>query len=520
MKRATILMTGWLLAALLVACDKDPVGEQVNNPSQLTISADSVVVRVTESTPLTVTVRNSTGTIQQVPVTYVSRNQSVATVNAVGTISAVAVGTTYVVATVADRPDVRDSVRVRVFTDPPVEIPLTGTAVPGMASFDQIISDWMRKRSIPGGAVAVMYAGRLLYARGFGYADVENKTLAQPDALFRIASISKPITSAAIMKLVEEGKLELDDPVAPFIADLLPAQGASVDPRCEQITIRMLLNHSGGWDRTKPNGGFDPMDRPVIAANAVNAPAPASTESLIRYMKGLPLDFNPGEKFAYSNFGFAILGVVIKRLTGMPYEDYVRSRVLLPVGASRTRSGKSRLSEAFPDEVKYYSPGQGVNAPLVPSVFPGEGMVPLNYGGFYMEGNFASGGWVSSPVDLLRFLGGVDGRADRPDVLRSDLISQMTSASNGSTVCGSGACYYSGGWFVRPMAFDATWWHGGTLPGTTGMLIRTSHNYSMAALFNTRSLTANLEQELYDALWDALDGVTSLPAHDLFPSFR
>jgi CubicO group peptidase (beta-lactamase class C family) len=151
-------------------------------------------------------------------------------------------------------------------TSPPAqpEIPITGAQVPGMASYDQTITDFMRKLSIPGGAVAVMRDGMLIYARGFGYADVENKTLVQPDALFRIASVSKTITASAIMKLVEEGKLTLGDRVAPLIAHLTPAPGATVDSRWEQITIRHLLNHAGGWDRTKPNGGFDPIDRPAF----------------------------------------------------------------------------------------------------------------------------------------------------------------------------------------------------------------------------------------------------------------
>ena len=95
------------------------------------------------------------------------------------------------------------------------EMPITGTAVPGMESYDQVISDFMRTYSIPGGAVAVMRDGRLIYARGFGYADVSNNTPVQPDALFRIASVSKTLTAAAIMKLVEEGKLKLDDRVDP-----------------------------------------------------------------------------------------------------------------------------------------------------------------------------------------------------------------------------------------------------------------------------------------------------------------
>jgi CubicO group peptidase (beta-lactamase class C family) len=397
------------------------------------------------------------------------------------------------------------------------EIPVTGAAVLGMAHYDKIVSNLMRKYDIPGGAVAVVQDGRLIYARGFGYADVENQTPVQPDALFRIASVSKPITGVAIMKLVEDGKLKLDDRVAPFIAHLAPAPGATVDPRWEQITIRHLLNHMGGWDRDK-SGGFDPMFVPAIAAGAVNAPAPASAETIIRYMKGKPLDFTPGEKHVYSNFGYAILGRVIERVSGMPYEDFVRARVLQPVGATRTRVGRTRLSEALAEEVKYYFPGAGVNAPPTQSVFPGEGTVPVNYGGFYVEAMDSHGGWVSSTVDLLRFLTGVDGRANRTDILSPGLVTEMTS--NGYPVCAGAACYYAGGWMVRPIQGDANWWHGGSLPGTTAILVRSYHNYSWVALFNARTGTGDFDGEVDAALWKALANVTSFPTHDLFSSFR
>jgi N-acyl-D-amino-acid deacylase len=400
-------------------------------------------------------------------------------------------------------------------------IPISGAAVPGMASYDQAIADFMRKHAIPGGAVAVVRGGKLIYARGFGYADVESKTPVQPDALFRIASVSKPITSAAIMKLVEEGRLALDDRVAPFIAHLTPAEGATVDPRWEQITIRQLLNHTGGWDRARPNGGFDPMDRPAIAAVAVGVPAPGSAETIIRYMKGMPLDFNPGERHVYSNFGYAILGRVIERVSGTPYEEYVRARVLQPVGANRTRSGRTRMRDALADEVKYYLPGEpglGLAAPMVPSVFPGEGPAPVAYGAFHMDAMDASGAWVSSTVDLLRFLGGVDGRADRPDILSAGLVAEMTGS--GPVVCASGACHYASGWLVRQTQDGAIWSHGGSLPGATSMLVRTHHDFSLVGLFNARSPTGGLEGEAYAALWDALGRVTSYPTHDLFSTFR
>jgi len=209
---------------------------------------------------------------------------------------------------------------------------------------------------------------------------------------------------------------------------------------------------------------------------------------------------------------------VIERLSGMPYEDYVRARVLEPVGASRTRQGKSHMSDALPDEVKYYWPGAGVNAPLVPSVFPGEGAVPVNYGGFYVEALDSHGGWVSSTVDLLRFMAGVDGRSNRPDILSAQLVAEMTG--NGAAVCQDGACYYAGGWFVRPTQGDANWWHGGDLPATTSLLVRSYHNFSWVALFNANSTTGKFDGELDAALWKALAGVTSFPTHDLFSNFR
>ena len=98
------------------------------------------------------------------------------------------------------------------------------------------------------------------------------------------------------------------------------------------------------------------------------------------------------------------------------------------------------------------------------------------------------------------------------------VITEMNGS--GAPVCTTSTCHYGAGWFVRPTQGDANWWHGGTLPGTTAMLVRTYHNFSLVGLLNTRSLTANLEAELDAALRNALAGATSFPAHDLFSAFR
>ena len=110
----------------------------------------------------------------------------------------------------------------------------------------------------------------------------------------------------------------------------------------------------------------------------------------------------------------------------------------------------------------------------------------------------------------------IDGRATRPDILSAALVGEMTGS--GPVVCASGACYYGAGWFVRPTQGDANWWHGGSLPGTTSIVVRSYHNFSWVALFNARTGN-NFDGELDAALWNALAGVTSFPTHDLFSTF-
>ena len=395
----------------------------------------------------------------------------------------------------------------------PLDVPLTGQAVPAMESFDRVISDLMKKHKVPGGAVSVVKDGRLVYARGFGYADVEGRAPVAPDALFRIASVSKPITAVAILKLVEANELDLEQTVLPLISDLQPPAGTTMDPRWHNITIRHLLQHTGGWDRDRP-GGFDPMFRRDAAA-AVGAPAPASAETVIRYMLGRPLDFDPGTRFVYSNFGYAVLGRLIERVSGMTYENYVKTAVLAPAGITEMQIGRTRLSQRATDEVKYYHPGsKTVNVDLIPSVFPGEGQVPSIYGGFHLEAMDAHGGWLASAVDLARFGVVTDGRPTPADIISPGSIIEMTTRN--TPVWPTGTSWYGLGWAVRQPPQD-NWWHGGSLPGTSSVLVRSYHGFTWAAVFNAR--TADLAIELDQALWTALAGVSTFPSHDLFSRF-
>jgi CubicO group peptidase (beta-lactamase class C family) len=317
-------------------------------------------------------------------------------------------------------------------------------------------------------------------------------------------------TAAAVLKLVEEGQLALDAPAFARLGDLTPPPGATVDPRVATITVRQLLEHAGGWDR---DASFDPMFRTTEAALALGTPLPAGAETIIRYMLGRRLDFDPGTRYAYSNFGYAVLGRVIERVTGMPYERYVADAVLAPMGIRRMRVGASLLAGRAPGEVRYYDPGS------VTSVFAGVGGVSAPYGGFHLEAMDAHGGWVASAVDLMRFVTAVDGLATRPDVLRRATLDTMT-ARPASPLWDGSAYYYALGWLVRPA--EGNWWHDGSLPGTASIIVRTGTGLAWAALFNARAMRpgSTFQQEIDGAMWQAVRGVTEWPAHDLFGRFQ
>ncbi len=384
-----------------------------------------------------------------------------------------------------------------------------GTRVPGMASYDRLLPELMARWGIEGGAVAVVKDGRLVYARSYGWSDPDAGEAVAPTDLFRVASVSKPVTAAAVLRLVEAGLLDLDQPAFALLSDLEPPAGAAVDPRLAGVTVRQLLLHAGGWDR---DATFDPMFRAVEAAEALGAPVPASAETVIRYMMGQPLQFTPGARYAYSNLGYAILGRVIERVSGRAYDDFVRDEVLAPLGVARMEIGSSRLAGRLPDEVRYH------DGAVAASVFPGEGQVPFPYGGFHLEAMDAHGAWVASTVDLLRFLTGVDGRPSPPDLLDPTTVAAMSARPPQPLWAGS-AVYYGLGWLVRPAGSDANWWHDGSLPGTTALLVRNHEGVSWAALFNRRASGGgtSFAAELDATLWDARAGVTAWPDHDLFP---
>ncbi|MCA9124358.1 MAG: serine hydrolase [Planctomycetaceae bacterium] len=362
----------------------------------------------------------------------------------------------------------------------------TGESDPGFDSFDRMMREFMEQHRVPGASLAVTDRGRIVYARGYGYSDVATDERVTTDSLFRIASISKPITAVAILQLAEQGKLSLDDTVFAVLdyEDEIKAKGEQFDARQRDITIRHLLEHRGGWDR---DISFDGMFRSVEFAAKLGLPAPASPDTVIRAMLGQSLDFDPGYRYAYSNYGYCLLGRIVEKLTGQSYERYVQENVLAPLDIHTMRIGKTRLDGRQPKEVRYYYPGRG------PSVFQEDlGQdVPWPYGAWYLEAMDSHGAWIASATDLAKFAAAFDD-PQRCKILTAESIAAMFARPPGLAGYEEDGTekpvFYSLGWFNRALDDGKqNNWHTGSLAGTATILIRRHDGRNFVALFNARS---------------------------------
>jgi CubicO group peptidase (beta-lactamase class C family) len=388
-----------------------------------------------------------------------------------------------------------------------VTVPVTGPDVPGVQAFDDAVSALLRKWNVPGAAIAVAKDGKLILARGYGCADFEGKQQAEPDSMFRIGSVSKVLTSMATLHLKDQGLLKLD---TPFLNILTQYQvGSGGDARLRAVTIRQLLQHSGGWDR---NIKGDPLDLQGDVSRGLGIPTPVLCPDVIRYEMSKPLDFAPGTKFVYSNFGYCILAQVVEKVSGEPVELYVRDHVLAPMDVHAMSIGYSHLNQRGPKEVKYYDYD---GAPLVDSVFPGEGKVPWAYGGFEMMTFKGSGGWIGSAIDLTRVMTAIDGT--RMASFLSEQTMQEWDANPGLPAWSSDGTYYGLGIFVFPS--PRRWYHGGSLPGGQTMLFRDENGYTWAIVTNSRTGNPDsFSNEEFNAMAQAMGSVQG-SLTDLYPQY-
>jgi len=389
---------------------------------------------------------------------------------------------------------------------------VTGIGTPSTtAAFDNLIVPMMQAYGIPGGSISVVRDGELVLARGYGFSDQSRARLVHPDDIFRIASVSKQITSAAVLKLVDQGLIQLTD--TPFtILDLAPNPATNVDhTQLNSITVTDLLHHAGGFSRNPNCNGCltigDPLGPPttwrieadqhlntgVCTGNdPVTCGLPPNCDQMIQWVRSLPdsetLLWQPGTTEDYSNFGYCVLGALIEQVTGSSYNDWVRSNILLPAGAVDIRPGLTLTTQDR--EVSYYDRDDNQL-----SVFSSQTeVIPINpYGDYYVESSPASGGWTASTIDLLRFQAALDGRGGRTPLLSPARIADLTrppgiavatinpTTNTISAVPANPNAWYGMGWYVDS---SDKWSHTGALYSTAALQIRLGNGFGMAAFFN------------------------------------
>lgn len=276
----------------------------------------------------------------------------------------------------------------------------------------------------PGGTAIIVQDGKVLYHKGFGKANLELDVDMQAGHIFRIGSITKQFTAAAILKLAEKGKLSLEAPVTKFLPDY-PTRGHT-------ITVHHLLNHTSGiksytemekWDAEARRRDFTPRE-------------------MIDYFKDEPMDFAPGEEFRYNNSGYFLLGYIIQKASGQPYDAYLRETFFEPLGMKHTIYGH--------------------NAPVVPGRVAG--YQPSPFGGYQnadylsMTQPYAAGSLLSNVEDLSTWYHAV-AAGKVISVASRELAHTPTTLNDGEVQ------QYGYGWSLGEQEGSAFWGHGGGING-------------------------------------------------------
>ena len=321
----------------------------------------------------------------------------------------------------------------------------------GIPNIDEQVYGFMSSFSIPGVSISVTNdKGIMLYSSGYGFADVENKVQVTPNHLFRLASISKQFTTTCLVKLYDEGKIDLDRNIfgeGGYLADEYPG----VTGTKASVTLRNFLQHNSGW-RSDP---LDPMfDTPVMNY---------TLDGMIKYMLSDKLFTTPGTTYDYYNLGFGVIGRVIEKISGKGFEEYLHEVTAL-AGVTDVHVGRD-LAGKRPNECIYYSQG-GYNG----------------YGN-NMSAIAAAGGVIASSDEMMKFILTLDGKGD-DDILKKETIAMMYTPSVNYDRYGLGwrlghRLYPGAHYHAGNLAGTATIWCGDTDAGISAVILMNSRNYSV-----------------------------------------
>ena len=335
---------------------------------------------------------------------------------------------------------------------------------PSITAIDQFVKGEMELQRIPGLSLAVTINNELIFTRGYGMANVELRAPALAESVYEVASITKQFTAVAILLLTQDHKLALDD----TLAHLLPGGPDTWN----QITVRHLLTHTSGIPDFDDGRDFD-LRRDY------------SEDELVRLAATLPLKFPTGSRWSYSNTGYVLLGIVVHRLSGKPYADFLRERIFSRLHMANTRVNSE--SDIIPFRADGYRLEDGV---LKNQEFLSDGLRGTG-----------DGGMVSTVVDMARWDAALQSGALLPPEMWQQVFTPVT-LNSGKTFP------YGFGWFIREQAGHPYYEHSGNLQGYASHFLRFPRaRVSVVVL-------ANLSQA---DPWKIAHGVASLIRPDLKP---
>lgn len=364
----------------------------------------------------------------------------------------------------------------------------TGLQVPELAAVDAEMVAYMREHGVPGGVVAVSHEGRLVHARGYGVTDLVGGEPIAPDQVLRWGSVSKPIAGLAAAVLIEAGVIAPTDLPFQSMPGLTPLPGETMAAGVADITLLDLMNHAGGWDASRA------VDN-RLWLDGTNRDGVRDQATLIRYGLSVPLVHPPGTTHAYTNYATQVVAEYIAARTGMAFEEWVQANLFAPLGITGPRFGTGDPALES-DQPVYHDPsGDAIRVAVLDQ----------NYAG-------ASGAWVGRSLDLLRLFDAIDGR--RGEALLGAAAMERFTARPDALFPGSGY-YYTHFMEFEPRGAGLDWYHTGQ---PRGGLARAWHRADGTTwvMIVTRSPEAGVP---YPSLNDAIDRVSTWPAHDLYPAF-
>jgi CubicO group peptidase (beta-lactamase class C family) len=365
--------------------------------------------------------------------------------------------------------------------------PMTGTPVSKYQSLDTGFVRILRHWHLAGGAVAIIKNGKIIYSRGYGYANLADHRKVQPDTLFRVASISKAITASAVLSLVQAGKVKLSTPVFDYLGTQ-PLPGQTANAQGQTITIANLLYMTSGWSKW-----FDPMFGPwprdyANRLGGLHLPVDCATNA--RFMMSQPLSSHPGTTFVYSNTNYCILGLVVAKASGMPYDTYVKNTIFKPLGVTDVELANTQLGMQDPREAMYYpiEPDQ----PETTAEWVQIHGLPYGNNQLLFK-NSSDGGWVTSAPDLAKWADALfAGKIINNTLLNTMLqpppayrhMKPLYSKKSKKTV--SQHWKYGMGWFLSKSGKYPLYYTHGSFTGTNAIIFKRHDGTIIVAIFNQK----------------------------------